>query len=862
MAVSSSTSATTGTNIDVNSIVSQLMAIEQRPITALTTKETSAQSKISAFGQVKSSVSTFQTSLQALSSPYKFQANSATSSDTSVFTATAATSASVGSHTLDVLNLAQNQRLATAGVASNATAIGTGTLTFDFGTISGGVFNTTTGKYGATELSNATVANSTTAATVGTTFSTASFIPDATTSGTIPAGTFTINGVSVGEITLHGVDTAVNMAAAFDAAYVTSGGTLGTFSGIAGGAVSKATDGINSATFGIAGTATDADAAAAKLSELMTQTGLSAAQLGTQAYNKATVTVASTSTLTVGDTISGGGFPAGTTIASIVDATHFLTTKPGTNASGVTLSVGSASSTTTFTPNTTTAKTVTIDSSNNTLQGIRDAINTAQIGVTASIVNDGTSAPYRLVLNSDTIGVSNSMKISVSGDAALSSLLSNDPTGTQNLSEIVSAKNASLVVDGLAVSKATNTINDVFQGVTLNLLKPTTTTATLNVSRDTATVQTSIESFVKSYNDLNKVITDLTAFNPTTKKGAVLQGDSALRSLKSQIDGILSTSVSTAAGSFTTLSQIGVSKQTNGNLAIDSTKLASAMTNNFSDIAGLFAAVGKPSDSLVSYKTVSSATLPGNYAVSVSTLATQGNLLGAVDLTSATTVIDADTTVSATVDGTAATVALTAGSYSGSELASMIQSAINGTSAFSSTGKSVVAALNSSGFLSFNSNSFGSSSGVSLTSNTGTFATNFLGAANATAGIDVAGTINGLAATGSGQTLTSSTGDSTGLQIQINGGATGARGTVNYSQGYAHKLNEFANTSLGSTGLLTGRLDGLSASVKSISQQKDVINARLVTIEARYRRQYTKLDAMLSNFNKTSSYLTQQLSKM
>lgn len=862
MAVSSTKSATTGTNIDVNGIVSQLMTIEQKPLTALNSKEASYQSKISAFGQVKSAFSAFQTALQGLSSNTKFQANSATSSDTSVFTASALGSASVGSHSISITNLAQNQRLAAAGVASTTTSIGNGTLTFDFGTISGGTFNATTGKYGATALTNATVANGTVAATAATAIGPAqtSFTPDATSSGTIPAGTLTLNGASVGAITLFGVDSATNIAAAFDAAYVASGGTAGTFTSIPGGPVTKAAG--TTVTFGITGTAANSATAASNLATLAFQTGLSSAQLGTQASSNATVTVASTTGLSAGDAISGGGFPAGTTIASITDATHFLTTAPGTNGTGVTLNATTASSVTTFTPNTTGSKTVTIDASNNSLQGIRDAINAAQVGVTASIVNDGGTAPYRLVLNSNAIGANNSMKVSVSGDAALSSLLSNDPAGTQNLSEIVTAKNAALVVDGVAVSKASNSVNDVLQGVTLNLLKPTTSPATLTVARDTATVQTSVEGFVKAYNDLNKVISDLTAYNPATKKAAALQGDSAVRSLKSQIDGMLSVAVSTSAGSLTTLSQIGVGKQTNGTLAIDSTKLTNALNTQFSDIAGLFAAVGKSTDSLVAFKSAPSSTLPGNYAVNVTTIATQGQSTGSVNLNLGTTTIASGTSITATVDGTSAAVALTAGTYTAAQLATMIQSAINGSSAFSTLGKSVIAAIDLNGALNVTSNLYGSTSGASLADAGGTLVSTYMGAPTNTTGVDVAGTINGLAATGSGQTLVSSTGNSSGLQIQILGGMTGARGTVNYSQGYAFKLNDFANTSLGSTGLLTGRVDGLNSSVKDLAKQRDAINARLVTIEARYRRQYTKLDAMLSSMNATSTYLSQQIAKM
>ena len=88
--------------------------------------------------------------------------------------------------------------------------------------------------------------------------------------------------------------------------------------------------------------------------------------------------------------------------------------------------------------------TVTIDSTNNSLQGMRDAINAADIGISASIVNDGSGSPYRLLLQSSSTGASHSMNISVSGDPALAGLLSYDPSATQNLTQLTAAQSAQL----------------------------------------------------------------------------------------------------------------------------------------------------------------------------------------------------------------------------------------------------------------------------------------------------------------------------------------------------------------------------------------------------------------------------------
>ena len=103
---------------------------------------------------------------------------------------------------------------------------------------------------------------------------------------------------------------------------------------------------------------------------------------------------------------------------------------------------------------------------------------------------------------------------------------------------------------------------------------------------------------------------------------------------------------------------------------------------------------------------------------------------------------------------------------------------------------------------------------------------------------------------------------SEGLRLTINGGALGARGTVNFSRGYADQLNTLAADFLTSDGVIAGRTEGLNASIKNIDQRQDNFNQRLVTIEARYRAQFTALDTMLSSLNQSSAFLTQQLASL
>lgn len=517
-----------------------------------------------------------------------------------------------------------------------------------------------------------------------------------------------------------------------------------------------------------------------------------------------------------------------------------------------------------FTSNGAGIKTVTIDGTNNSLSGIRDAINKANIGVTATIVNDGGTSPYRLALSTTATGKSNSLKISVADDApgtstALSGLLNHDPAGNQALSETLTAQNAEFKVDGIAVSKTSNTVTDTIAGVTLNLTKTNIGSAsTISVARDTAAITSSVNAFVKAYNDMSKTLKDAVAFNPETKASAILNGESIVRSIETQIRGVLNAPVIGGTNNFTNLSKVGISIQKDGSMVVDSAKLQGAVDSNFGDLAGLFAVAGKSSDSLVAYSGASAKTTPGAYAVTVTQLATKGSTTGTGV---AGLLIDASNdTLSVELNGVTANIALGQKTYgSAAELAAEIQTKINGAANFSSAG-STISVSESGGKLTFTSNKYGSTSTAKITGGNGL--TN-LQLGTGVTGLDVAGTINGATAIGSGQTLSGAVGNAAdGIKLDITGGSLGERGTVNYSQGYAYQFNKIANTLLAGDGMISSRTDGITASLKSLTKTRELANAKLVDIEKRYRVQFTALDLAIGKMTTTSNYLTQQLAAL
>lgn len=249
----------------------------------------------------------------------------------------------------------------------------------------------------------------------------------------------------------------------------------------------------------------------------------------------------------------------------------------------------------------TTPVSITIDSSNNTLAGIRDAINNAGAGVSASIINDGTS--YRLALTSTSTGTANSVKITAteSGGAGLAQLAYDGSAGgVSNMTQNVAAKDAVIKVDGVTVTKSSNTITDAIQGVTLNLAKETGTgvTTKLTLTRDTDSIVSAIQDFVTAYNGVNKQIADATAYDSSTGKGSVLLGDSTARTVQTQLRSALSNIVSGAQSGLTTLSSIGISFQNDGSLSIDTTKLNNVLADPSNDVKKLFV---KSDDGTIGY---------------------------------------------------------------------------------------------------------------------------------------------------------------------------------------------------------------------------------------------------------------------
>lgn len=542
--------------------------------------------------------------------------------------------------------------------------------------------------------------------------------------------------------------------------------------------------------------------------------------------------------------------------------THYASTSTTVGSGTVTFQFGTttAGSPPTFSPSATQgAQTLTIDSAHNSLAGISAAINSANVGVTASIANDGSG--YRLVLTSNNSGAANSLKVSTTGSL---SALSYDPTaGSNSMTQTVAGKDAAFTLDGMAMTSASNTVTNAIQGVSLTLTQPTTTPLTLTVAANTALIQSAVQSFVTDYNAAQASIKSLTAYNATTKTAAILTGDSTVMSVQTQLRAILNTPLSTAGGGLNNLADVGITFNKDGTLALNTATLGSVLADPSKNIATLFASVGVPSDPLVKFGTATAAAKGGNYALNISQMATQGTLTGSAAPATTTIASGSNDQFNINVNGIAAAITIPAGSYSSTTLAAQVQSQINGVAAFSAAGITVSVGYDGSGNMLITSNQYGSASTVtaSAAGSNGGFA-NLFGAPVSAAGLDVAGTIGGASAHGIGQTLTATTGNPAGLTLNITGGATGSRGTVAYAAGIGSQLASLLGNMTSISGMIANRTSNLQTRISNIGTKTTQENARLAAIQAQYQKQFSSLDKVMASMSQTSTFLTQQITSL
>lgn len=243
--------------------------------------------------------------------------------------------------------------------------------------------------------------------------------------------------------------------------------------------------------------------------------------------------------------------------------------------------------------------TIDISAANSSLSGIRDAINNAKAGVSASIINVG-NGEYRLSVTANDTGSDNAMTLTVKGDNALQSFMGYDAKASSNGMDVsVIAQNAQLTVNNVAIENSSNTISDALENITLNLNDVTTGNQTLTITQDTTKAQKAVSDWVTAYNSLLDTFSSLTKYtavdagsdSQSANNGALL-GDSTLRTIQTQLKSMLSNSASSSQ--FKTLAQIGISTDpSTGQLELDADKLTAALKKDSTGVGTLIVGDGK-----------------------------------------------------------------------------------------------------------------------------------------------------------------------------------------------------------------------------------------------------------------------------
>jgi len=212
--------------------------------------------------------------------------------------------------------------------------------------------------------------------------------------------------------------------------------------------------------------------------------------------------------------------------------------------------------------------------------GMVSAINGAKLGVTAQLLNTGNG--HQIVLSGQT-GANHQFSIEASSGGSPLALFDSTPLQT--------AQDAQLKVNGLSLSRSSNSITDVIDGVTLNLYTTTTGASRLDLNRETGTIKDNLKALVAAYNEFNSNLDILGDRKSSVETyGGALAGDSLLQSVRNQVRSMVMGASNSAGGTIQAARNVGISVDRNGVMQLDESKLDTALQNNFAEVVTLFTA--------------------------------------------------------------------------------------------------------------------------------------------------------------------------------------------------------------------------------------------------------------------------------
>tara|TARA_B110001450_G_scaffold134475_1_gene126282 strand:- start:1176 stop:3770 length:2595 start_codon:yes stop_codon:yes gene_type:complete len=349
--------------------------------------------------------------------------------------------------------------------------------------------------------------------------------------------------------------------------------------------------------------------------------------------------------------------------------------------------------------------------STDTLASLRDKINTLNYGVTASIFGAGDGT-YNLVLKSGE-GKENALRVTATESPSGSGLSSIDNTSTNSSKQKIAGADATFVVDGMTLTRSSNTVTDLFEGYNVDLVSTTSTNANIISSVDVNVATTNLQSLVTAINSAKEVINTKTFRGDSSADAGELANDTVIKSLKKQIDSLTTSPLAGFGANSVYLSNLGVRTEKSGSLSLNTTVLTNELKNNPSSLDAIFNSMYSSSSSLLSVSGGNSKPpISGSYAFAM-TAYVSGAVTGLASNDTTPGITSSNNTIQLTVDGTiTSTITVPSAEYSSeAALATAIQTAVNADSSLLAANKSVVV-THSNGSYSITSGSTGSSTSM------------------------------------------------------------------------------------------------------------------------------------------------------
>lgn len=497
-------------------------------------------------------------------------------------------------------------------------------------------------------------------------------------------------------------------------------------------------------------------------------------------------------------------------------------------------------------------KVLNLDPSNSSLDGIAKAINDANAGMTAQVVNTGSG--YKMFLQAKETGLANAI-VKLDGAGDLATLF----PGVAGMTEVAAAADARIEIGGpsFTIQQASNTFKDIFPGVTFTA-KGVADGVTVAIGTDTTNAKKAVTTFVESVNAAVDYLAANASYDKTTKSAGVLFSETDLRR---GFDGVMQAILGRVPDLPSNLSNLGavgvIYDRGTGRLSVDEELLDAKLAEDPEGVRKLFGNSATSTHTGVQFSTLTEKTrVDADFTVNVTTAARQAQVAATGPLAASTVIDGTNKTLALTINGKSVSATLSEGTYTRTELADHLQKVINGT--VSSKGDEVAVTIVGDA-IDLRSRLYGSSQSITVAASSAQTAL-ALSTTQAT-GVDVVGTINGTAATGQGQVLSGAPGSTAeGLRLVVSASDPLTGATVKVRKGIAQVASErLAAQTNANTGALVGKQESLQKSIDDLKTQVTKIDERLLARRARYQAMFLNMEKMIAQYQSQGSIMTGQI---